>query len=552
MATEDKNTLLEDFLGKFSDLDKLKLEDYTGLKEVGRERDDFTYWVERKLDFLGGIKGGSSAKFGIYKHNDSPKNGSKQDGPYTWSGNFKTAAAAFEDVRGKLCAIKDAAENQAGVLYDKIEGVNLASTYKWKVAFLYSKGRLVPVYKIEALAQAAKRLGIAVDSKDTIGVLQGKLMGYYNNEYNKEKNPDTDIFNFGAYVWKLGSSELLRSNQLIKYGAPGTGKTFTAEKEAKEFFENWLLNLSGTNNLPKFEEHYEFVQFHPSYSYEDFIEGIKPVLENGNTVLKLRNGIFKAFCKRAAQYELWLLENFPDEKIEDITVGAVREKVSSGESSDCPFTFIDKVADNENIEECIPPYFFVIDEINRADLSRVFGELMYCLEYRGHKGKIKTQYSELQSDDTDTIFYKEGGKNYFFIPKNLYIIGTMNTIDRSIESFDFALRRRFLWLRVDPNKEVLTDYFKKDKKFENIIKSWEKLNAEIKEKLGPDYQIGHSYLMKLNKYPEATPSSYKKSIWEKHIQPTLEEYYRGMGQEANNQIDKLRKAFFQKSDGNQS
>lgn len=548
MATEDKNTLLENFLKKFSNLANLKLEDYTGLKEGDRERDDFTYWVERKLDSLGGIKGASSAKFGIYKYNDSPKNG-KKDGAHAWCGNFETAAAAFEYVRGKLCTIKAAAEADAGVQYDKIEKIDLAPTYKWKIAFLYSKGRLVPVYQKEALLRAAKRLGISASEQYTIGVLQEKLMEYYNKEYKKEKIPDTDIFNFGAYVWELGSSELLRSNQLIKYGAPGTGKTFTAEKEAKEFFEDWLSNLSESNNLPKFESHYEFVQFHPSYSYEDFIEGIKPVLENGNTVLKLRNGIFKAFCKRAAQYELWLLENFPSKNIGDITVGDVRAKNSSAPS---PFTFIDKVAEDENIENCIPPYFFVIDEINRADLSRVFGELMYCLEYRGRKGKIKTQYSELQSDDTDTIFYKEGGKNYFFIPKNLYIIGTMNTIDRSIESFDFALRRRFLWLRVDPNKEVLTDYFKKDKKFENIIKSWEKLNAEIKKNLGPDYQIGHSYLMKLNKYPEATPSIYKKSIWEKHIQPILEEYYRGMGQEANNQIKELRKAFFQKSDGNQS
>ncbi|MFH4238343.1 AAA family ATPase, partial [Acinetobacter baumannii] len=86
----------------------------------------------------------------------------------------------------------------------------------------------------------------------------------------------------------------------------------------------------------------------------------------------------------------------------------------------------------------IPPFFFIIDEINRAELSRVFGELMYCLEYRGVKGSVKTQYANLNTKKTGIL---ELGQTYqFFIPTNIYLIGTMNTIDRSVESFDFALR----------------------------------------------------------------------------------------------------------------
>ena len=222
MTTEEKNKLLKEFLDKFSKLENLTLENYTGLKEGNNERDDFTYWVERKLDTFGGIKGGSSAKFGIYKYNPNKQPTNAGTGNcYAWSGNFETAVAAFDNVKSKLCAIKAAAENTDGVLYDKIEGVNLAPTYKWKVAFLYSKGRLVPVYKIEALAQAAKRLEISVDSKDTIGALQKKLMEYYK---------DKDCSQVHCTDFKL----VIKFRSLIKF-------SFTLFFEEKIFFISYCL-----------------------------------------------------------------------------------------------------------------------------------------------------------------------------------------------------------------------------------------------------------------------------------------------------------------------
>ena len=123
----------------------------------------------------------------------------------------------------------------------------------------------------------------------------------------------------------------------------------------------------------------------------------------------------------------------------------------------------------------------------------------------------------------------------------------MNTIDRSIESFDFALRRRFLWQRVDPDETVLQDYFDEKGKSDFadfIIPLWKELNQKITGNplLGEDYQIGHSYLMKLDKYPKCTMTSYRDLIWEKHIQPILEEYFRGIG-EATAQIKDLKKVF---------
>jgi 5-methylcytosine-specific restriction endonuclease McrBC GTP-binding regulatory subunit McrB len=546
MTKDESHNLLQEFLDKFKTPDTLTLEKYT---DNGEKRDDFTYWVEWKLDCFGGIKGGSSYKFGIYKYNKRPGADVKSDNQYAWGDKLgNTCDEAFGNVKKKIL---DVIEYSSGdtVEYNNIEAINLGPAFKWKIAFLYSKNRLVPVYKKEALFQAAKRLEV-LPEKVTVASLQKALMDYYNKHADKF---DNDICSYGSYVWTIGNADLSQSNQIIKYGAPGTGKTYSVEIEAKEFFDIWQLDAQ--NSTEDFKDHYEFVQFHPSYSYEDFIEGIKPVLgADGNTKLQLKDGIFKTFCRKAAQYEIWLLKNGimkPGDqekgKLSEILVKDVR--INSCEK--CPISIPENAKDDEPVQDYIPPYFFVIDEINRADLSRVFGELMYCLEYRGYGGRIKTQYSELE--DGDTIFYDDNGQHYFFIPENVYIIGTMNTIDRSIESFDFALRRRFLWQRVDPSESVLQEYFDKKGKqdfYEYLVPLWKKLNNKIAGNplLGEDYEIGHSYLMKLDKYPDCDkPSAYRDIIWQKHILPILEEYFRGMGGEAKQQIDDLKKEFFSKA-----
>ncbi len=285
--------------------------------------------------------------------------------------------------------------------------------------------------------------------------------------------------------------ELLKQGQnIIYYGAPGTGKTFGVLEDVKSTVDNVLGR-------------YEITQFHPSYSYEDFVEGIRPKgidKSNGSMQFGLEDGEFKKFCKKAREEEESFLE------LKDIDFKSAIEGFG---------------------------YFFIIDEINRAELSRVFGELLFALEYRGaDKGMVKTQYSSLR--DEDDIFY---------IPENIFVIGTMNDVDRSIDSFDLALRRRFIWIRKDCNYDVITteckytDKEKKQNSYENIEKFSQaclQLNEQITLKkndglgLGKKYEIGHAYFLKISKYTNGNKISQQSmnKLFDYHIEPVLSEYLR--------------------------
>lgn len=163
---------------------------------------------------------------------------------------------------------------------------------------------------------------------------------------------------------------------------------------------------------------------------------------------------------------------------------------------------------------------FIIDEINRGDISKIFGELFYCIEsnYRGEEHKIKTQYNNLIQDDND--IFKDG----FYVPNNVYIIGTMNDIDRSVESFDFAIRRRFVWkeIKATDNIDMLNKLDETTKK--KAIDKIQKLNVEIEkiEGLNSSYHIGPAYFLHLKDYDN---NFYK--LWELHLEPLLKEYLRG-------------------------
>ena len=229
---------------------------------------------------------------------------------------------------------------------------------------------------------------------------------------------------------------LERKRQGIFYGPPGTGKTFLSHHIARHL-------LSGGSGVVR------TVQFHPEYSYQDFMQGIRPqTSDDKRLIYENVSGVFKQFCKEA--------------------------EGRNGKS------------------------VFVIDEINRANLARVFGELMYLLEYRDEE-----------------LALAGGGR--FKIPENVHIIGTMNTADRSIALVDYALRRRFAFLKLSPDYDVLSR-FHNDNSFEidGLVTTLKKLNAQIND---PHYEIGISFFMVNNLDDEI------EDIWTMEIEPYLEEYF---------------------------
>lgn len=282
----------------------------------------------------------------------------------------------------------------------------------------------------------------------------------------------------------LECKELLEANHnIILSGAPGTGKTYMAKQIA--------LAMTGS------EDRIGFVQFHPSYDYTDFVEGLRPTSASGSTIGFERNdGIFKEFCEKA------LLDS------------------------------------NNN-------YLFIIDEINRGEMSKVFGELFFSIDpgYRGKSGAVRTQYANMvtKPNTFDSVLGKTNPKDfgYFFVPENVYIIGTMNDIDRSVDSMDFAMRRRFLIKDIkaeDTQKDMLTD--------EAVIAKMDALNKviegksekKIKAKLGSSYSLGASYFQKYYKYNDFD------KLWEYHLEGILREYLRGT-QDPDNDLKVLKDAF---------
>ena len=226
-----------------------------------------------------------------------------------------------------------------------------------------------------------------------------------------------------------------RKKQAIIYGSPGTGKTFIAEKIAKYL-------ISGGDGLS------ELVQFHPAYTYEDFIQGIRPQSEDEKLTYPLVPGCFIKFCHQAE----------------------TREGICT----------------------------FIIDEINRANIAQVFGELMYLLEYR------------------DQVIPLAAG-SCFHIPENVRIIGTMNTADRSIAQFDYALRRRFAFIQLRPNYDILRKrYSDIDFPIDKLIDILQKINQVISDK---NYEIGISFFITDNLHDDI------KDIWCMEIEPYLEEYF---------------------------
>lgn len=348
-------------------------------------------------------------------------------------------------------------------------------------------------------------------------------------------------------------TELLKhTHNLILHGAPGTVKTFLAKEIAKRM--GCSQNEIG------------FVQFHPSYDYTDFVEGLRPKNQSSGEIgFERKDGVFKEFCKRALffgseniknflkkakqtshvfstkDYDLRSLYNF---SIDSFSIENDEIKISSkGESKDFQneirvsdlqsLFFTDKKITSlddikvlgltgetcpevyyfclyKELQKMQKPFIFIIDEINRGELSKIFGELFFCIDpgYRGKKGLIKTQYQNLIENDDE--FY-----DGFFIPENVYIIGTMNDIDRSVDTMDFAFRRRFAFKEIKAS-ENLGMFDELGEIADEAKTRLTKLNEEISkitELSSPSsYHIGGAYFLKLNDFEGDCNERFQK-LW---------------------------------------
>lgn len=311
---------------------------------------------------------------------------------------------------------------------------------------------------------------------------RGTLFKVTEDEYQilmeiiRKENPSFDTNTIETYTDSkflsevyMSSSELQRLKSLLKnkkniilQGAPGVGKTFTAKRLA--------YTLMGVKD----KQRVEMIQFHQNYSYEDFILGYKP---NANGGFELKHGVFYKFCKKAL--------NTPDKD-----------------------------------------FFFIIDEINRGNLSKIFGELLMLIEnnYRGKE--IKLAYTD----------------EPFTVPENLYIIGMMNTADRSLAMIDYALRRRFSFFEMNPG--FLTDGFKNymdtlsNERFNKIISGILEINEFIckDDSLGNGFCIGHSYFCNQKEFN----LEWLENVIEYDIAPMLKEYWFDDVQKYESQITLLR------------
>lgn len=483
---------------------------------------------------------------------------------------------------------------------------------KHNIPFLRVRGVGIVESDIEFVKTGAKTLCscsvkyINTDSKD----FDGSQYGAFRETVHKADSSVQSILDYVNDIivpeTKKSQSkyaeyiELLKvTHNLVLTGAPGTGKTYMSQRIAKD--------------MGCTKEEMCFVQFHPSYDYTDFVEGLRPIDKSDDSIgFERRDGVFKEFCKKAAKNLIdskksvesltkelsWeeklqqfieiaiennsifnlsvgseftidefrqrtiIIHNEKNKKTKQIAVNAdeiiellandvqlnnvkdIRDyfkRKFSTQADSYAFVIVKAVQEIKVPTTIISAnkverkdFVFIIDEINRGEVSKIFGELFYAIDpgYRGNtEVRVKTQYQNLVPE---TDVFAEG----FYVPENVYILASMNDIDRSVESMDFAMRRRFTWKEIKPaDTEYMLDELDCANEAKACMKRLNKIISDT-DGLGEAYQVGPSYFLKL----KDNAGNFEK-LWQMNIEPLLKEYLRGF-RRADEILSEFRKAYF--------
>ena len=450
----------------------------------------FQRCLESMTEMLGSIWGGYAIKFGIYERSDKgvqKKNSSNYiySDIYVWRPSLgNSPEEAFLAVKRNILGIIDAVQSKD---LDAVSSSTIWPMIAWKIAFLYQDRddpQVLSVYRREKLIAALGEDTAKLSTAELYRRLMARRNGKNLHEYSEE------IWNMPPQDSGDGKGETTGTPQpaesgasiplnQILYGPPGTGKTYATVEKALEIFAAAGMRDVGATREKKrqrFDElvadgHIRFVTFHQSFSYEDFVEGIRASTDEGKITYQVEDGIFKGLCREA------------------------HEAAKTGKTT---------------------PYVLIIDEINRGNISRIFGELITLVE-ASHRACLP---NSPHTRDSITVRLPYS-RDLFSVPENVYIIGTMNTADRSLTGLDAALRRRFSFTEMPPRPELLEGSRLQGTEF-SLADLLDRINRRITVLLDKEHRLGHAWFMGLGTVVTAEALAI---VFRNHILPLLEEYF---------------------------